>query len=479
MSHASVLVVDDHRDLAENVCEILEDGLDGGALDCSIAVDAEQALAVCDDKGANLDLAFIDLRLPDAHGVELLAQVKRRCPYAEVIIITGDATVESAIAAVGAGAFSYVLKPFRGTDLVLTAQQALGQVKLTREREVLRRELEQSERRHREVVEAVPAFVLALDAAGRIALWNRRLEEVTGFSRAEMLGKPASELVGEGPRKLTLKSGGHRLVRWQRSVLSTADGQPVTYAMGLDITEERELLRRTLQAERLAAVGTLAAGLAHEVRNPLNSAALQLQLMKRRAERGAETGELLPIVEIVIGEIRRLDRLVSEFLSFAQPRPLRLDSVRLDELVGAVADLVRAEAEANGVTAVVDLGAGDGTVEIDPERMRQVLLNLMRNAVEAMQGGGTLTVRTRPADSAGNARIEVEDTGAGFAEGSPIFDAFYTTKDSGTGLGLAIAFRIVADHGGMLEAASQPGRTCFTIRLPQRAADPLNHASFA
>jgi nitrogen fixation/metabolism regulation signal transduction histidine kinase len=219
-----------------------------------------------------------------------------------------------------------VLKPFRPTDLVLTAQQALAQVNLAREGDVLRHELEQSERRHREVVEAVPAFVVALDAEGRIQLWNRRLEEVTGYSRDEMLGRPGIELVGEGARKLPLKGGGHRLVRWQRAALTSADGKPVTYAMGVDVTDERDMLRRTLRAERLAAVGTLAAGLAHEVRNPLNSATLQLQVLRRRIDRGStDPAQLLPIVEIVHDEIRRLDRLVSDFLSFAQPRPLRLE----------------------------------------------------------------------------------------------------------------------------------------------------------
>jgi signal transduction histidine kinase len=472
-ARATLLIVDDHEDLAENVAAILENGLAGVELDCSIATSAQEAIAALDRWGETLDIAFIDLRLPDADGVDLLARVKAKSPNAEVVIITGDATVESAVAAVGAGAFSYVLKPFRPADLVLTAQQALAGVRLAREGEALRRGLEQSERRHREVVEAVPAFVVALNAEGEIQLWNRRLEEVTGFPRSEMLGKPGLELVGEGARKLPLKRGGHRLVRWQRAVLPSADGEAVTYAVGVDVTEERELLRRTLRAERLAAVGTLAAGLAHEVRNPLNSATLQLRVLERRIERGsASADELLPIIGIVGEEIRRLDRLVSDFLSFAQPRPLRLEPVRVDELATLAAELARPEGAQAGIDVVVEVGAGAGTVEVDLERMRQVLLNLVRNAIEAMRGqdeGGTLTVRTFPADAAGNARIEVIDTGPGFTEDAPIFDAFFTTKEGGTGLGLAIAFRIVADHGGALHAESRPGRTRFAIELPARA----------
>jgi signal transduction histidine kinase len=111
-------------------------------------------------------------------------------------------------------------------------------------------------------------------------------------------------------------------------------------------------------------------------------------------------------------------------------------------------------------------------VEAEPERLRQLLLNLTRNGVEAMspQGGGTLSLRTSPADIEGYVTIEVEDTGPGFSEEAPIFDAFYTTKPTGTGLGLAIVHRIVTDHGGTIAAQSRPGQTRFTVRLAQQAA---------
>jgi signal transduction histidine kinase len=178
----------------------------------------------------------------------------------------------------------------------------------------------------------------------------------------------------------------------------------------------------------------------------------------------------LPIIDIVGVEIQRLDHLVSDFLSFAQPRPLRLAAMRMNELATAAATLARPEAELAGIKVSFELGAGDATVEVDAERMRQVLINLVRNAIEAMhEQRGTLTLRTRPTDAAGNARIEVEDTGPGFSEDIPIFDAFFTTKEGGTGLGLAIAFRIVADHGGALHAESKPGRTRFVIELPARS----------
>lgn len=474
MSHpkANVLVVDDNEDLLENVCEILEtvDDLD---IRPAVALNRHQALEVCRGAGPALDLALVDLRLPDSDGLRLSSEIQELCPFAAVVLITGDASLESAIAALEQRAFAYVTKPFRAPELLRTARSAIAKARAERESELLKQSLEASERRHREVVDAVPAFVLALDAEGRIALWNQELERVTGYDRSEMLGRAGREWVGDGPEaRLLLKDGGHRLARWQSTRLVGPEGTPVTYALGLDVTEERDMLRRTLRAERLAAVGTLAAGLAHEVRNPLNSALLQLQVLRRRVEKGQrEPASLLPVIEVVGGEIRRLDRLVSDFLSFARPRPLELRPVAPNDFMRAMADLVRPEAEERGIEVSLGLGHGVGLLDGDPEGLRQVILNLVRNALEAMGTKGTVVLATEPADAEGNLALVVQDSGPGFPESAPVFDAFYTSKEGGTGLGLAIVHRLVTEHGGSVAVETRPGRTRFTLRLPQRAAD--------
>src|SRR5690606_5780566 len=228
-----------------------------------------------------------------------------------VILMTGHATVESAAAAVDSGAFAFVLKPFRSSELVLTARRALDLGVQRRERQLLLERLEQSERRHSEVVEAIPALVLALDEQDNITIYNRHLEQLSGFTRDEMLGRAGRELIGKrgGERRLPTKSGQHRIMRWQCQKVEGPTGSHSTYAMGIDVTTEREMMRRTLRAERLAAVGTLAAGLAHEVRNPLNSASLQLQVLKRRLGRG-QTEAAIAAADLVASEIHRLDHLV-------------------------------------------------------------------------------------------------------------------------------------------------------------------------
>lgn len=464
---SSVLIVDDNVDLADNIAEILQ-GSERMSVDCRIARSGAEAVAIAKELGPALELLLVDRNLPDADGLELLAKLRESCRLAEAIIITGDAKVENVAAAVGQGVSAYLLKPFEPEELLAKVGGALARHTLVSEREGLRSQLEESERRYREVVEAVPAFVAALGPDGEIRLWNRRLEDVTGYSREEMLGKPGRDVVGSGgERKLAVKSGGHRLIRWQLAQVPGAQGDPTTFAVGTDVTQERAMQRRTAVAERLAAVGTLAAGLAHEVRNPLNSATLQLQVLRRRLERGQNTPEtLLPVVEIVHDEIRRLDRLVSDFLAFARPNPLVLKPMGLAELARSVVEQLRPEAEAAGVSIENRFDGDRGLIEGDRERLRQVLINLMRNGVEAMLAtGGVLTVGVR-ADAEGFVEAQVEDTGPGIGEDAPIFDAFYTTKEAGTGLGLAIVHRIVHEHGGTIAFESRVGRTCFTLRFP-------------
>jgi signal transduction histidine kinase len=457
----SVLIVDDDAALAENIAEIVQT-LDVQTL---IAPDRQTALGLAATH--DFDVALIDVRLPDGDGLSLLEPLRARSPSVQSVMVTGDATIEGAIAAVRVAAFAYVLKPASPPALLDTVKRALAQSAILRERERLRVELEHSERRHRELIESIPAFVVTLDEAGRITTWNRQLEHTTGFTRAEMLGTDGRELVGqdERPRELPVKSGAARRARWSRSELAGPGGTPTVYAVGVDVTDEQEMLRRLLRSERLAAVGTMASGLAHEVRNPLNSASLQLTLLERRLGRGDSSAQVLPIAGIIKSEIDRLDRLVRDFLAFSQPRPLQPNAVDARALLSSLRELIGPTAEAASVSISTELPAGPLAVAGDAERLRQVLLNLTRNSFEALhERGGHVVLRARADGDA--VEIDVEDDGPGFAENLPIFDAFFTTKEHGTGLGLSLVHRIVADHGGTIRVQSRPGRTCFTVRLP-------------
>lgn len=478
---AHILIVDDHRELADNVVELLKDSLFAFRPVCEITRSAHEALKITSE--SPFELCLLDVHLPDASGLELLRSLRQRSPFMQVVVLTGDATVQSAIRALEEGAFGYLLKPFQSTQLVEVASRAIERSKLLQEREGLRQDLERSERRHREVIDGVPAFVLALDEAGKIVVWNQQLERVTGYQRREMLGTDGRRFTStpEQNTRLPLKGNGHRSVRWRLAQVAGTPGTSlVTYALGVDVTEESEMQRRTLRAERLAAVGTLAAGLAHEVRNPLNSATLQLQLLERKiARQKLDPSALSRVVAVVRSEIDRLDRLVNDFLAFAKPKPLQTTPSDLNQLVANVVDLLTVEAHDANVALLLQLEPNLGPVPLEAQSMRQVVLNLLRNSLEALrgQGGGQVRLCTRPVAGEASVALEVTDTGPGFSEDAPIFDAFYTTKDAGTGLGLAIVHRIVTEHGGTIGVHTGDGQTSFTVTLPQPAVPSARDSS--
>ncbi len=232
--------------------------------------------------------------------------------------------------------------------------------------------------------------------------------------------------------------------------------------------ELNEAQARIIQSEKMAVVGTFASGLAHEVRNPLNSIALQLSILDRRIapmESGV-SGELKELLGIIREEVKRLDNLVGDFLQFSRTNRIQYRPASVDALLDEVMQLLRPEARAAGVTLRRQrIGAEIPDLRVDPEKIKQVAINLVQNAIEAMSGGGTAVVESGLVD--GHARIAVKDTGPGLPEGLDVFQLFVTTKARGTGLGLSIAQQIVLEHGGEITAVSAPGEgAAFTVRLP-------------
>jgi signal transduction histidine kinase len=225
---------------------------------------------------------------------------------------------------------------------------------------------------------------------------------------------------------------------------------------------------RLVQQEKMAVLGTFASGLAHEVRNPLNSIGLQLTVLERKIARMApqlapETSELALVIR---DEVRRLDRLVSDFLLFARSGRLLAAGGDLDAVVADVTTLLAPEADAVGVRIQWDrVGAPARGLRMDAEKMKQVIINLVRNGIEAQPGGGVVVVETGLVG--GVARLRIHDAGPGLADGVDVFQLFVTTKAKGTGLGLSIVQQITRHHGGTILTGRGPlGGASFTIDLP-------------
>ena len=298
-----VLVVDDNAALADNLRDILEDA---GFSVRSAGSCAEAHVAA----RSGFDVALVDLSLPDGNGTELAQELKESSPDSEVVLLTGHATMESALDAVRAGACAYLQKPVNPPELVMTLEMAMRHVRLH--------------------------------------------------------------------------------------------------------SEKRELARRAAMAEKLAAVGTMTAGLSHEIRNPLNAAALQLVVLERRVGKlpAGEQGPLLQPLHLVRDEIRRLDHILEDFLQFARPREFYPKPVEVAPVLDRVLTLLGGPADKRHVRVMRNFEVVP-PVAGDVERLQQVVVNLGLNALDAVREGGWVRVSCRTADDPETVEILIDDSGPG------------------------------------------------------------------
>jgi signal transduction histidine kinase len=362
MPSRTVLCVDDNRKFVDNVREILEENhyVVLAASSCAEALITGQR---------GFAIAIVDLRLPDGEGTALAVRLREMAPDAQVILLTGFASLESAAAAVRAGAWAYLVKPCAGPDLLKAVDQAAAQVKVLQDR--------------------------------------------------------------------------------------------------------RELQRRAQVAEKLAAIGTLAAGLSHEIKNPLNAATLQLRVAESRLDR--YPAELQPAIReplrLVEDEIVRLNHLLEEFLAFARPRELDPIAFDLAPVLARVLGLLSVEAEQANVRLEQRFSAPLATLG-EEERLQQVVINLVRNAIQATPAGGFVRVIAESVE--GGVSMAVEDSGPGIPEAlrNRIFEPFFTTKAAGSGLGLPLVHSIVEQHrGSIVVEQTATGGARFVVTLPRPALE--------
>jgi signal transduction histidine kinase len=503
---ARILVVDDNVELVGTLHAVLmtaelSDGTAAArAIEVVTASRADEGLAIAKELG--FDVAIVDVKLPDASGVDLIPKLHQASPFGEVVLITGFASMDAAIGALRSGAFAFVPKSFRPEELISTIEQALEKVRLARERDEL-------ERRYRALAELTDVLLVGLDADDRVALFNRRAASYAGIEPSGALGKAFVETwipeadrlamhgalgmaragrtpeietgfaeLGQAPGVVkvsskALRAAAARRIRWHFSMARGSGEEPsLVYGIGIDVSERRALEKRAADAEALSAMASLALNLAHEIRNPLNAAVLQLHLLGRHVDKLPIEEESKRVLQhkagIVGDEIGRLSRLLTEFLELARPRAVVRERVAFGKLVGDVLDLDQGAATDARVSVVRELS--DCVVTGDPEKLKQVVVNLINNAFEAMPGGGTLRVGvTCEGDQT---LLTVADTGSGI-DGQAltrVFDPFFTTKEGGTGLGLSIVRKIVDQHTGEVRIETERGvGTRVIVALPTTA----------
>ncbi len=331
---------------------------------------------------------------------------------------------------------------------------------------------------HEAIVQSVASGLLTLDGRGRVTFLNRAGEQLTGRKLAEVLGRPAAwfpALPERGSRAELdfVNARGERLrLGFTAFPLRARGDEEIGEAVIFqDLTQLRAMEDRLQRNERLADLGQVAAGLAHELRNPLASMSGSVELLRGAATREEDRR----LMDIVLREAGRLDQLVARFLAYSRPAAPRREPVDLARVARETLEVFGHDPAAARVRLAPELAPTPAWCDAD--QLRQVLWNLLVNAAQAAQAAGTeaaVTIRVRSAPlPAGGALLEVEDDGPGIGpeELARLFTPFFTTKPSGTGLGLATVQRVVDAHGGTVSAASVPGQGArFSVRLPPAPA---------
>lgn len=477
-SSASVLIVEDNRDLCENLAEILS----------AVGYRVEEAVTARAGRErlreARPDVALVDLNLPDGRGIELLAEARRVSPDTACIVLTGNATLESAVEAVNQGAYAYLLKGGRIEEVMVTVGRAAEKVRLEREKEHLERLLREERNFSRAIVSNAALGIAVLARDGRVLVLNRQMRELLGpqgdLDHAEALASLARtpahqerlrEALAGGPAardiEVTVERPDRQGRTWKIST-STVQGEggrlEAVVAVFVDVTEERELQRKVVLGSRLAAIGEMAARVAHEIRNPLAGIAGALRVLGRGLENDPKGQAYARELQALVG---RLNGFVEDLLVYARPIKITKEDVRLAAALDPMLTVLRE----NPIVRDLDIRLVDRLgrpFKADRHFFAMAIQNLVLNAAQALKGQGTIWIEAGPGKDDG-AAIRVADDGPGLPmEVVPhLFEAFATTRIEGTGLGLSTTRRIVEAHGGTIGGGNRPeGGARFEIWLP-------------
>ena len=333
------------------------------------------------------------------------------------------------------------------------------------------------------ILENMADAVLVTNASMRVTLFNRAAEKLFALSEKAVLGKSVYQLnlpcldelkafmdsdLSHEDREISCQLNGESKILSARlnRLLNTEDGTQTIISIFRDVSRQRLVEERLKRQEKLSAMGELAAGVAHEIRNPLNAIGMIAQRFAREFEPKEDVGDYRKLTQVIISEIRRVNHIIQQFLRFARPPELNRQPASIDVLLQESLDVMREPAKTKNVRLDSSLTA-DVTISIDRNQLKQAILNLLQNALEATDSGGRIWVSSEKL--ANGVKITVSDTGTGIPEDklSKIFNLYFTTKQGGTGLGLSMVHQIISAHEGTIHVHSKVEEgTIFEILLP-------------
>jgi PAS domain S-box-containing protein len=338
------------------------------------------------------------------------------------------------------------------------------------------------------IFHAIHEGIIVLDEEGKITYANRAAGRLLGFSTEEAEGQPVQRYLkhldwdrlmeldpGEWSRlmssEIEITYPRRRYLNFYVVPLSAVNPDEAGAVLLLrDITRDREDQASTLESERLSAVTLLAAGVAHEIGNPLNSLTIHLQLMERELRDVPEgrREDLEDLLGVARQEVARLDQIITQFLRAVRPAPPQLETVSIREVLAETLKFLKPEIQDRDILVELEADRDLPVCQLDRNQIKQVFFNIIRNAIQAMPSGGLLKIGLRGTDQF--VGIAFKDSGPGISPDdiAHLFEPYHTTRQDGTGLGLMVVQRIVRDHGGEIDVQSQPGSgTTFTVFLPR------------
>jgi PAS domain S-box-containing protein len=330
------------------------------------------------------------------------------------------------------------------------------------------------------ILENMQDAVVTIDSENRITIFNRQAERLFPTKASDIIGKRMDEVRGAASKCLSIifstseqelelecTPNQRRVVSLSCSNTRKPDGSLESRtAVIKDLTEERRLEREIQRKQKLTAMGELASGVAHEIRNPLNAISMIAQRYEREFIPRRGVKEYRSLTQVLKKESARVNAIVQQFLVFARPPKLTITEIPVLQFVSHVSTLFEGQAESEGVHFSLECES-DALVRIDPDQMTQALLNLLQNALDATAKGGAISLRF--SHNGDHVVFDVTDTGVGIRPDKidKVFDLYFTTKPEGTGVGLSITQQIVSQHHGTIDVQSKPGKgTKISIRIP-------------